>query len=54
MKKIKANDLALIAGALMVSVGIGMIYIAAGVIALGAFLLIGGWLNAMGEGGDDT
>lgn len=46
------GDLALLAGAMLVSVGAGMIYLPAGLIAGGALVIGGAILHALG-GGDE-
>ena len=45
-----AAELAMAAGAALVSLGAGMIYLPAGVIAAGAFLLAGAVLSCLGGG----
>ena len=46
------GDVALLAGATAVAVGIGMIYLPAGLIASGVLTIVGAVLHNMG-GGDD-
>ena len=45
-----ATELAMVGGAALVSLGAGMIYLPAGVIAAGAFLLAGAILSCLGGG----
>lgn len=47
-----ATELVMAAGASLVSLGVGMYSVPAGVIAAGAFLLAGAVLNSLGGGGD--
>ena len=45
------QDLPLIVGAMLISGGIGMIYLPAGVIASGILLVVGGILEGLSGGG---
>ena len=47
-----ATELVMAAGASLVSLGVGMYSVPAGVIAAGAFLLAGAVLSSLGGGGD--
>lgn len=48
-----AADMALIAGAVIVSVGVGMIYLPAGIIAAGTLMISGAVLACMSGGGEE-
>ena len=50
-KRINWTEVAIIAGAAITSIGVGLIHLAAGVIAAGALILVGGVISAI-FGGD--
>lgn len=45
------SDCLLVAGGITVSIGVGLLHIAAGIIVGGALAMVFGWL--IGKGGDD-
>ena len=51
--KQRAWDIVLASGATLVSAGVAMIYLPAGLIAGGALIIIGGILGSLGCGGHD-
>lgn len=52
MRREKFSDCLLVGGAVVVSVGIGLFHIAAGIIAIGGFAILYGWL--ISQGGDQN